>query len=141
MDISDPRELGFDPERLARIPAFLEERYLKPGLLAGTQVMVAREGKPVLFATQGAARTDGEPLRDDGLFRIASMTKPVTSVAFMMLFEQGKVTLDQPVHTILPEFRDIQVYDGGGAGTPFRTKPAERPMQMIDLLRHTSGLT
>ncbi|HEY5722053.1 MAG TPA: serine hydrolase domain-containing protein [Allosphingosinicella sp.] len=141
MDISDPRELGFDPERLARIPAFLDERYVNPGLLAGTQVMVAREGKPVLFATQGAARADGEPLRDDSLFRIASMTKPVTSVAFMMLFEQGKVTLDQPVHTVLPEFMDIPVYDGGGAGTPFRTKPAERPMQMIDLLRHTSGLT
>ena len=141
METSDPSDLGFDPERLARIPAFLDERYVKPSLLAGTQVLVAREGQPVLFSTLGAARADGEPLRDDAIFRIASMTKPVTSVAFMMLLEQGKVTLDQPVETILPEFRDTPVYDGGGASAPFRTKPAERPMQMIDLLRHTSGLT
>jgi CubicO group peptidase (beta-lactamase class C family) len=141
MEISDPRDFGFDPERLARIPAFLEERYVKPGLLAGAQVLVARDAKPVLFSTLGAARADGEPLRDDAIFRIASMTKPVTSVAFMMLLEQGRVTLDLPVDTIVPEFKDIQVYDGGGAGVPFRTKATDRPMQMIDLLRHTSGLT
>ena len=141
MDISDPKDLGFDADRLALIPAFLDETYVKTGLLAGTQVLVAREGRPVLLSTLGAARADGEPLRDDSMFRIASMSKPVTSVAFMMLLEQGKVTLDQPVDTVIPEFQDIGVYDGGGAGVPFRTRPPERPIQMIDLLRHTSGLT
>jgi len=141
MEMSDAREMGFDPERLARIPAFLEGRYLAPGLLPGVQLLVAREGKVVHFSTQGPARADGAPLRDDAIFRIASMTKPVTSVAFMMLLEEGKVTLDQPVESVIPEWRDIGVYDGGGAGVPFRTKRPDRPMQMIDLLRHTSGLT
>src|SRR5688500_815675 len=122
MDINDPRDLGLDPARLARIPAFLVERDLTPGLLAGAQDLAARDGKPILRSPLGAARADGEPLRDDAMFRIASMTKPVTSVAFMMLLEQGRVTLDQQVDTIVPEFEDIQVYDGGGAGVPFRTK-------------------
>jgi CubicO group peptidase (beta-lactamase class C family) len=134
-------EAGFDPERLARIDRFLDETYIAPGLLAGCQVLVAREGKVAHFASAGQARASGETLRDDALFRIASMTKPVTSLAFMMLLEQAKVTLDQPVETIIPEWKQLGVYDGGGGGAPFRTRPPERPMQMIDLLRHTSGLT
>jgi CubicO group peptidase (beta-lactamase class C family) len=134
-------EAGFDPGRLARIDRFLDERYIAPGLLAGAQVLVAREGRVAHFASLGSARASGEPLRDDALFRIASMTKPVTSIAFMMLLEEGKVTLDQPVDTVIPEWKGLGVYDGGGAGVPFLTRPPERPMQMIDLLRHTSGLT
>jgi CubicO group peptidase (beta-lactamase class C family) len=141
MERVEAAQAGFDPERLALIDRFLEERYLAPGLLAGTQVLIAREGKVVHFATAGKARATGEPLLEDSLFRIASMTKPVTSIAFMMLVEEGKVTLDQPVDTLIPEWKDLGVYDGGGAGVPFRTRPPERPMQMIDLLRHTSGLT
>ncbi len=141
MDLTDADKMGFDPGRLARLPAFLEERYIGPGLLAGAQLLVAREGEVVHFSSLGAARENGEPLRDDAIFRIASMTKPVTSIAFMMLLEEGKVALDQPVDTVLPEWKQLGVYDGGGAGAPFRTKPLERPMQMIDLLRHTSGLT
>jgi CubicO group peptidase (beta-lactamase class C family) len=141
MELVDAAEAGFDPERLARIDRFLDERYVAPGLLAGTQILIARDGKIVHFASAGLARATGEPLRDDALFRIASMTKPVTSIAFMMLFEEGKVTLDQPVDSVIPEWRGLGVYDGGGAGVPFRTKAPERPMQMIDLLRHTSGLT
>jgi CubicO group peptidase (beta-lactamase class C family) len=78
---------------------------------------------------------------ETSLFRIASMTKPVTSIAFMMLLEQGKVTLDTPVASILPEFANLGVYNGGGAGVPFLTKPLASPMLMVDLLRHTSGLT
>ena len=69
------------------------------------------------------------------------MTKPVTSIAFMMLLEEGKVALDTPVHRVLPEFRELGVYNGGGGGVPFATKPLARPMLMVDLLRHTSGLT
>ncbi|HEX6376545.1 MAG TPA: serine hydrolase domain-containing protein [Allosphingosinicella sp.] len=141
MERVDAAEAGFDPEGLARIDRFLEERYLAPGLLAGAQILVARDGKVVHFATAGTARATGERLREDALFRIASMTKPVTSIAFMMLLEEGKVTLDQPVDSVIPEWRQLGVYDGGGAGAPFRTKPPERPMLMIDLLRHTSGLT
>ena len=141
MEKADPKEMGFDPERLERVPAFLEERYVGPGLLAGAQLLIAREGRIVHFSSHGTARADGEPLRDDALFRIASMTKPVTSVAFMMLVEEGKVTLDQPVETIIPEWKGLGVYEGGDAETGFRTLPPERKMMMIDLLRHTSGLT
>jgi CubicO group peptidase (beta-lactamase class C family) len=141
MDQTDAEKMGFDARRLARIPAFLDEAYLQPGLLAGTQLLVARDGEIVHFSSRGTARASGEPLRDDAIFRIASMTKPVTSIAFMMLLEEGKVTLDQPVETVIPEWKHLGVYDGGGAGVPFRTKRPERAMQMIDLLRHTSGLT
>jgi CubicO group peptidase (beta-lactamase class C family) len=135
-------EMGFDPERLARIPGFLQERYVGPGLLPGVQLLVAREGRPVHFTTLGIARAGStEPLGEDAIFRIASMTKPITSLAFMMLVEEGRVSLDQPVHEVIGEFRNLRVYDGGGAGSPFRTVAPERPMLMIDLLRHTSGLT
>ncbi|MFX7866209.1 serine hydrolase domain-containing protein, partial [Acinetobacter baumannii] len=69
------------------------------------------------------------------------MTKPVTSIAFMMLVEEGKVAVDTPVHHVLPEFKGLGIYNGGGAGVPFLTKPTDQPMRMVDLLRHTSGLT
>ena len=69
------------------------------------------------------------------------MTKPITSVAFMMLVEEGKVAVDTPVHHVLPEFKGVGVYNGGGAGVPFATKPTAEPMRMVDLLRHTAGLT
>jgi CubicO group peptidase (beta-lactamase class C family) len=142
MEIDAPGALGFDPERLARIPAFLDETYVAPGLLPGAQILVAREGRPVLFWTAGNARADRTPLSSDAIFRIASMTKPITSIAFMMLVEEAKVALDQPVAAIVPELADQRVYEGGGGrGEPFRTRPPERPMLMIDLLRHTSGLT
>lgn len=141
MERVEAAEAGFDADRLGRIPAFLEERYLAPELLAGAQLLIAREGKVVHFSTAGKARASGEKMGEDALFRIASMTKPVTSIAFMMLVEEGLVTLDQPVETVIPEWKGLGVYNGGGGGVPFLVKPPERPMMMIDLLRHTSGLT
>ncbi|HEY1604240.1 MAG TPA: serine hydrolase domain-containing protein [Allosphingosinicella sp.] len=141
MDVADPQILGFDAGRLARLDRFIAESYVEPGLLPHAQLLVAREGIPVHFSTQGAARADGTPLRPDAIFRIASMTKPVTSVAFMMLVEEGRVALDTPVADIIPEFAALGVYESGGGDSPFRTRPPERPMLMLDLLRHTSGLT
>jgi len=131
----------FDSARLARIDAFVKERYLDTGLLPHAQVLVARDGEIAHFSSQGAAREGGKAIDEASIFRIASMTKPVTSVAFMMLVEEGKVALDTPVHHVLPEFKGLGVYNGGGAGVPFLTTPCERPMLMVDLLRHTSGLT
>jgi CubicO group peptidase (beta-lactamase class C family) len=141
MERVEAGEAGFDPERLARIDAFLDERYFEPELLAGAQLLIAREGKVVHYSTAGKARASGEAMGEDALFRIASMTKPITSIAFMMLVEEGRVTLDQPVETVIPEWKGLGVYNGGGGGAPFLVKPPERPMTMIDLLRHTSGLT
>src|SRR5262249_11835168 len=81
-----------------------------------------------------------EPVHEDTIFRIYSMTKPITSVAFMMLVEEGLVALDTPVHHLIPEWKNLGVYQGGFMET-FRTQAVERPMLVIDLLRHTSGLT
>lgn len=133
---------GFDPARLSRIDAFVQEHYIDSGKLPHAQMLVARGGEIAHFSSLGPAREGAAKAIDEGsLFRIASMTKPVTSIAFMMLVEECKVALDTPVAAVLPEFKDLGVYDGGGAGVPFLTKPCERPMQMVDLLRHTSGLT
>ncbi|QNE31147.1 beta-lactamase family protein [Sphingomonas sp. NBWT7] len=142
MKIARPDKHGFDGKRLAAIDTFLKERYLDTGNLPHTQLLVARDGETVHFSSQGAAREGGGKTIDEGsIFRIASMTKPITSVAFMMLVEECKVALDTPVHHVLPEFKKLGVYAGGGAGVPFMTKPTDEPMRMVDLLRHTSGLT
>lgn len=142
MNIASPEKHGFDSRRLAAIDTFLKERYLDSGEFPHTQLLVSRDGELVHFSSQGAAREGGGATIDEGsLFRIASMTKPITSVAFMMLVEECKVALDTPVHHVLPEFKKLGVYAGGGAGVPFMTRPTEEPMRMVDLLRHTSGLT
>lgn len=141
MKIAKPESEGFDSARLARIDAFVKERYLDTGKLPHAQLLLARNGQIVHFSHQGPAREGGAPVGETTLFRIASMTKPVTSLAFMMLLEQGKVALDTPVHHVLPEFKGVGVYAGGGGSIPFQTVPTASPMRMIDLLRHTSGLT
>lgn len=141
MMLARPEQQGFDAARLARIDAFVKERYLDSGKLPHAQLLIARDGDVVHFSHQGPAREGGAPVDEASLFRIASMTKPVTSIAFMMLLEEGKVALDTPVHHVLPEFKGVGVYAGGGAGVPFQTRPTAEPMRMIDLLRHTSGLT
>jgi len=141
MALADPETLGFDAARLARIDALLADRYVAPGLLPNAQLLIARRGQIAHFSHQGLAREGGAPVDETSLFRIASMTKPITSIAFMMLVEEGKVAVDTPVHHVLPEFKGLGVYNGGGAGVPFLTKPTAEPMRMLDLLRHTSGLT
>jgi CubicO group peptidase (beta-lactamase class C family) len=137
-----PEKLGFDASRLNRIDGFLKERYLDSGKLPNVQLLVAREGEIVHLSSQGAAREGSDsPIDEGSLFRIASMTKPITSIAFMMLVEEGKVAVDTPVHHVLPELKDIGVFVAGGGPVPFQTKPTDQPMRMVDLLRHTSGLT
>jgi CubicO group peptidase (beta-lactamase class C family) len=137
-----PEQHGFDAVRLRHIDTFLKTRYLDSGKLPHAQLLVSRDGEIVHFSSQGAARADSATRIDaQSIFRIASMTKPIASLAFMMLVEQGLVALDTPVHAVLPEFTDSAVYAGGGGEVPFTTKPALRPILMLDLLRHTSGLT
>ena len=141
MKIAKPAAHGFALERLDAIDAFLKERYLDSGKLPNTQLLVAHEGEIVHFSSQGTAREGGEAIDETSLFRIASMTKPITSIAFMMLVEEGKVAVDTPVHHVLPEFKRLGVYSGGGGDAPFQTRATAEPMRMVDLLRHTSGLT
>ncbi|WHU03765.1 serine hydrolase domain-containing protein [Sphingomonas sp. NIBR02145] len=141
MKIAKPENHGFDAVRLARIDAYVKARYLDSGKLPHAQILIARGGEIVHFSHQGAAREGGAAVDQTTIFRIASMTKPVTSLAFMMLVEEGKVALDTPVHHVLPEFKNLGVFKAGGGGVPFQTIPTGEPMRMVDLLRHTSGLT
>src|ERR1044072_4376984 len=141
MKLAKPESQGFDAARLARIDAFVKERYLDSGKFPHAQLLIARDGEVVHFTSQGPAREGGAPVDESSLFRIASMTKPVTSLAFMMLAEEARVALDTPVHHVIPELKGVGVYDGGGAGVPSKLNPPAEPMRMIDLLRPTSGLT
>ena len=141
LPLADPRSLGFDPERLARIDRFLAERYVEPGLLPCALLLVARRGELVHKSVLGHASLERrQPLAEDTIFRIYSMTKPVTSVAFMMLVEEGRLALDDRVERWIPSWRDLAVYQSGVPGA-FVTRPPDAPMRVIDLLRHTSGLT
>jgi CubicO group peptidase (beta-lactamase class C family) len=133
---------GFDPARLAAIDDFLDARYIAPGRLPGTLTLVARRGDVVHLGVRGMADIErGVPLAHDTIFRIYSMTKPLTSVAFMMLVEEGKVALDDEVSKYIPAWKKLGVYVAGTPKTGFRTVPPAAPMRVIDLLRHTSGLT
>jgi CubicO group peptidase (beta-lactamase class C family) len=134
--------LGFSTARLARIDRFLEEKYVKPGRLPGTLTMVARHGDIAYLGLTGLADVErGVPLVEDTIFRIYSMTKPVTSVALMMLVEEGRIALDEPVHRYIPEWKQLGVFAAGTHKLGFQTTPVKRPMQIVDLLRHTAGLT
>jgi CubicO group peptidase (beta-lactamase class C family) len=138
--LSDPRDLGFDAARLARIDAHLKTKYIDGGRFPHAALMIGRGDEVAHLSIVGDARP-GEPLQADAIFRIASMTKPVTSIAFMQLVEQGKIALSDPVSKVLPEFAKTGVFLSGGGNTPFIARAPTGPMRMIDLLRHTSGLT
>jgi CubicO group peptidase (beta-lactamase class C family) len=136
-----PESLGLCSKRLARIDRFLAERYVTPGKLPCALLQVAREGNLVHQTVLGKASLEsGARLTEDSIVRIYSMTKPITSVAFMMLVEEGLVALDDPVHRYIPAWRELGVYRAGLPGA-FQTGPTDSPMRIIDLLRHTSGLT
>ena len=136
-----PDVAGMSSDRLAYIDRFLQGQYIDTGKLKGAVVLVARRGETAHLGVLGSMDAErARPMRADTLFRIYSMTKPITSLAFMMLVEQGLVALDDPVSRYIPAWKDLGVYDGGFMET-FRTKPPERPMLIVDLLRHTSGLT
>jgi CubicO group peptidase (beta-lactamase class C family) len=135
-----PETLGFDPERLARLDAYMQ-RHVDDEILAGLQVLVARHGDIAYFNTVGSAEIDtATPMVDDSIFRIYSMSKPITSVAVMMMYEEGKFLLTDPVSKYLPELEGLRVYESG-EGDAMETRPAGREMTVQDLLRHTSGLS
>ena len=140
-ELADAGTLGFDDERLARIAPFLAKTYIDSGRLPNAQLVIARDGQPVHYTKLGSMGDDKRELRDDALFRIASMTKPVTSIAFMQLVEQCEVALEEPVTRIFPEFADLKVYAGGGGAIPFAPGKPASAMRFVDLLTHMSGLT
>jgi CubicO group peptidase (beta-lactamase class C family) len=138
---ASPESAGMSQAGLDRIEDHLKRRYLDAGRFPGTQLLVYRRGKVVHSTVQGFADLERKaPVKDDTIFRIYSMTKPITSVAFMMLFEEGRVALDEPVAKYIPEWRNLGVFVAGNAPA-FLTRPLSRPMLIVDLLRHTAGLT
>jgi CubicO group peptidase (beta-lactamase class C family) len=136
----DPAEVGLDPERLARIGAHFE-RYVADGRLPGWLITVRRGGRLAYVARCGSRDLESDlPVTDDTLWRIFSMTKPLTSVAAMMLYEEGKLALTDPVSAFIPSFADVRVYTGGSDVRPV-TVPAVEPVRVWHLLTHTAGLT
>ena len=140
--MSHAKSVGMSSKRLKALDDHLAAKYVDTGRLPGTLPRIARRGKVAHLGLRGRADVErGTPLAEDTIFRIYSMTKPVTSVALMMLVEDGKVALDDPVHNYIPEWRALGVYAAGTAELGFQTVPCGRPMQVVDLLRHTAGLT
>jgi CubicO group peptidase (beta-lactamase class C family) len=137
---STPEDLGFSSDRLARADAVMRA-YVDAGKLPGVQWVLSRRGEVVHRDTYGYADIEAErPVADDTLYRIYSMTKPITSVGLMMLHEEGVFLLENPVARFLPELGDMQVWSGGTADAP-ETRPAARAMTVHDVLTHMSGLT
>ena len=138
--MAQPEQAGLSSDRLARIAGW-SQRLVDDGKLAGITTMVARHGHVAHLHSCGLAdREAGAPMTPDTIVRIYSMTKPLTSVAVLMLYEQGLFQLDDPVSRFLPAFSHMRVASGGQRGK-IETVPAVRGITVRDLLTHTSGLT
>ena len=136
-----PTIAGMSTERLKRIDAYLDERYLQTGRFAGTLTLVSRKGEVAHCSEQGLMDVErGKAMREDTIFRIYSMSKPITSVALMMLYEEGLFQLDDPVAKFIPSWERLGVWVAG-AWPNFVTRAPERAMTMRDVLSHQSGLT
>jgi CubicO group peptidase (beta-lactamase class C family) len=137
---AEPAEVGLDPDRLQRLDRHFA-RYVDDGRLAGWLITVSRRGRLAYMSVCGSRDAEaGLPAEPDTLWRIYSMTKPITSVAAMMLQEEGAFELTDPVSRFIPSFADMRVYSGG-SDLRVVTVPAAEPVRIWHLLTHTSGLT
>jgi CubicO group peptidase (beta-lactamase class C family) len=142
------KSIGLSASRLARLDEVMKRRYVDSGRLPGILTMVHRRGALAHVGMSGHMDLErGKPMREDAIFRIYSMSKPITSVALMMLAEEGLIGLDDDVATHIPSWRNLGVYATGlpslvpNATPSFITTPVARPMKVVDLVTHTSGLT
>ncbi len=143
-----PEAVGLSASRLARLDEVMKRRYVDSGRLPGVLTMVYRRGKLAHTGMSGHMDLERDKrMREDAIFRIYSMSKPITSVALMMLVEEGLIGLDDDVATHIPSWKNLGVYATGlpslvAVGEPsFVTTPVVRPMKVVDLVTHTSGLT
>ena len=143
-----PETVGMSSARLARLDEVMKRRYVDGGYLPGMLTYVYRKGELVHTAICGHMDLErGKPMREDAIFRIYSMSKPITAVALMMLVEEGLIGLDDEVSTHIPAWKNLGVYASGmpsllpDAPRSFLTTPVLRPMKIVDLATHTSGLT
>lgn len=136
-----PEAGGFSSKRLSRIDTALKE-YVDKGRMNGAVAMIVHDGKIVYYKNFGYNDQEAKtPMQKDGIFRIASQTKAITSVAVMILHEEGKFMLDDPISNFIPEFKNPKVIDKfNKADTTYTTVPAKREITIRDLLTHTSGL-
>lgn len=143
LDTASPESVGMSSERLERVGAKMQE-YIDNELVPGTVCVIARKGKVVYVDARGLREVDsGAPMTEDTIFRIASMTKPITTVALMMLYEEGAFQLFDPISKWLPEFSEMTVAvpsEGAPVGLPYYTVPAVRPITVEHVLTHTAGL-
>ena len=137
----DPTAAGFCPRKLAKLNDHLQKRYLAPQKIAGCSVRIVRNGVTACDTSLGMMDLERQKgMRDDTIFRIYSMSKPITSVALMMLFEEGRFQLTDPIYKFIPSWRQHQVWVEG-EGESMVTRPLTAPMTIQHLLCHTSGLT
>ena len=144
LPMAEPEDRGMSTERLKRIDTVMQ-RYVDDELVAGVVTLIARGGRVVHFNAVGYRDVEAKaPMTVDTIFRIASMTKPITSVAAMMLYEEGHFQLRDPISKFLPEFFDMKVAvtapDGERVAAPYKSVPAARPITIQHLLTHTAGL-
>lgn len=134
-----PGSVGMSDQRLARIDAMCAEA-IKESQVPGIVALVARNGKIVYYKAFGTADESGRMVKRDDIFRIASQSKAITSTAVMMLWEEGKFKLDDPISKYIPEFKNEKVLDTVYANGTYGTKPADKPITIRHLLTHTSGI-
>ena len=146
--MAKPESVGMSSKRLQMLDKVMKERYVDSGLLPGLHTQVRRRGELVHSGMAGSMDLErGKPWREDAIVRIYSMTKPITAVALMMLAEEGMLGLDDMVATHIPSWKNLRVYASGmpslvaDTSGQFITLPCERPMKVVDLVTHTSGLT
>lgn len=140
MTMAKPQDVGFSTARLQRIERWMREQ-IDGGRLAGVEVMINRKGRTAFHHCEGKRDIErGTAATDDTIYRIYSMTKAMTSVAIMMLYEEGAFQLDDPISRFVPAFANQRVFAGGGFGA-VQSEPAQRDITFRDLLTHTSGLT
>jgi CubicO group peptidase (beta-lactamase class C family) len=141
LTVSDPSELGFDPERLRRIDDFIASRYLDTGRFGGFTLLISRRGEIAHLSSQGFRHVEERrPMAPDTIVRIYSMSKPITSVALLTLYERGSFRLDDPVSAFIPSWSEQRVWADGNPQS-YTTIFPEREMTIRDLFTHTSGLT
>lgn len=140
LPMAKPESVGLSAERLERIGTAVQ-RMIDEKRIAGAVTLVVRHGQLAWIKAQGMSdREAGKPMKTDSIFRICSMTKPITTVAVMLLYEEGKFMLDDPISKYIPEFKNSKVLVKGESGSAY-TIPAKREITIRDLLTHTSGLT
>lgn len=139
LPMAEPAEVGMSAEKLGRVDALLEDK-IAAGAFPGAVVLVARDGRIAHLSALGKRSPEGGAMTTDSIFRIYSMTKPVTSVVALMLVEEGKLDLAAPLSKYLPEFAEMTVATTAADGS-VRTEPARRKITVLDLMRHTAGLT